>query len=252
MTFCIIPGGQRCGTSYLVNLLSRFSNVIVPFNVSQEPKWFLRENIDTATQENYLDEVYLNIPRNPLCIHLDKSTSYFMDEDAPSNILRILGDVPIIIILRSPVQRTWSHYKFSVKHGFEDLDFHQAIRMNPYSRVFDHSRVTTNPFLYIQGSMYFRYVSRWMQCFPNLKLLFFEEFVSNKECFLDLCEYLSLDRALGAELWDDKKINSSPDIPSFINEDDFRFLAALFSESNRLLQKLIGRPLPVSWNKSIL
>ena len=55
---CIIPGGQRCGSTYLFKLISNFENVKNPISLKSEPKWFLKRNSERVDCDAYMREVF--------------------------------------------------------------------------------------------------------------------------------------------------------------------------------------------------
>ena len=59
-----------------------------------------------------------------------ESSPYYMFHPlAPGRIAAELPDAKIIMCLRDPVQRAWSHHSYEVSHGRESLDFETAISL---------------------------------------------------------------------------------------------------------------------------
>ena len=48
---------------------------------------------------------------------------------APERIKKILPDVKIIILLRNPIDRAYSHYNMQKRNNYEKLSFEDAIKL---------------------------------------------------------------------------------------------------------------------------
>ena len=94
----------------------------------------------------------------------EKSVSYLDREEAAPRIARLLPESRHLIILRNPIDRAVSHYRFSRHHGRETLPFAEAVRAN---RVVDLDVVQTSaqPFAYLERGKYVQGIRRWMDTF---------------------------------------------------------------------------------------
>ena len=106
----IIIGGQRCGTTYVVNLLKKFSNFKLTKEIFPEPKYFLNRNLDYNYYLNNFFE-YSNNDINK--IFVEKSTTYCERPKSIKTINKVLDDVQIFMIIRDPIKRAISNYNFS-------------------------------------------------------------------------------------------------------------------------------------------
>src|SRR6266478_2297403 len=57
----------------------------------------------------------------------EASTGYILYPHALKRIARTVPDTKLILILRNPVDRAYSHYQHSVRDGHENLCFEEAI-----------------------------------------------------------------------------------------------------------------------------
>lgn len=245
---CIIPGGQRCGSTYLFRLISNFDSVVRPITLNSEPKWFLKEFEDKYNRKLYMQEVFGVEVCQTNNIYLEKSTSYFTDINAMRRIKETLGSIPIVIIIRNPVERAISHYRFSKKHGFENLDFEKAIYLNPNEREYFREKVSANPFQYIESGFYYHHLSSWLDLFPDLKLVFLENLVRDPSALIEICEYLGLSNETAKNFWSSQKVNQSSNFHDAIEIKEIEYLQGVFLEPNKSLQKLLGRDLPPEWS----
>ena len=248
---CVIPGGQRCGSTYLASLISKFENVRQPILHNSEPKWFLRESVGGNASNLYMKEVFGMDANHPNQVFLEKSTSYLSDLNAAERIKETLGSIPIIIIIRNPVARAISHFRFSTVHGFEVQEFDKALYLNPDNRSYNRGKVSANPFNYIDNGMYYSHLQRWLSLFPAMKIVFLEELIREPYTFIEICDYLELDINSGRNFWNNQKVNQSANLQSDFKSTEIAYLQKVFLEPNELLQKLLGRDLPPEWNNSL-
>ena len=247
----MIPGGQRCGSTYLASLISKFENVKLPINQNSEPKWFLKKSTRSNDSDLYMKEVFGMDGFPPNQIFLEKSTAYLSDLNAAERIKETLGSIPIIIIIRNPVARAISHFRFSTLHGFEVLQFENAIYLDPDKRAYKRENVSANPFNYINNGMYHYYLKKWLNLFPATKIVFLEELIRESDTFIEICDYLKLDNNSGRKFWNNQKVNRSANLQSDIESTEIAYLQKVFLEPNESLRMLLGRDLPSEWNRSL-
>ncbi len=245
---CIIPGGQRCGSTYLSDLLSKFDVVKNPITINSEPKWFLKNLVQLGDRRLYMKKVFGAEEDEINAVYLEKSTSYLTNIDTPRIIKETLGNIPIIIIIRNPLARAISHYMFSRKNGLEDLNFDDAIYLDSTKRRYLKERVSVNPFSYIESGLYAEHLKNWLTYFPELKIVFLEELKKNPSTFLGICDYLGLDKESGRNYWHAQKVNQGSYLHSAIEKKELQYLQDKFLEPNKILESLIGRGLPTEWN----
>ena len=121
----------------------------------------------------------------------EASTSYLWDPEAAARIHSVAPDARIVVMLRDPVERAWSHYLNDVREGFERRSFSAAIEedaSNPEGRWGDAS-------LYVQLGFYTGQLRRYCEIFGDVLVLFFEEFVRDVPGHLDrACDFLRIAR----------------------------------------------------------
>src|SRR6266511_3399072 len=61
----------------------------------------------------------------------EASPYYMFHPLAPQRIAAALPEVRLIAVLRDPVERAWSHYRYERHRGYEDLPFEEALRREP-------------------------------------------------------------------------------------------------------------------------
>ena len=96
----------------------------------------------------------------------------------PERIFKDLSSqIKLVIILRHPVDRAYSHYLMSKRRGFEDLSFEEAIEAEQ-SRL-KQGDFERNHFSYIDRGHYSAQIRRYTDLFPleNILFLSFEQHI---------------------------------------------------------------------------
>ncbi|MEJ2627881.1 MAG: sulfotransferase domain-containing protein [bacterium] len=183
----IIIGGQRCGSTSLYYYLAEYPS-IVPAMI-KEVHYF-----DTTNHRKGMKWYRAHFPSLPYmklitCLNkrqqsysiTGEATPYYMfHPSVPERIKEAFPSVKLIAILRNPVDRAYSHYYHTVRHGEEHLSFEDAIQQETerlqgefekflqddsyYS--FNHQR-----FSYLSRGIYVEQLKRWWRYFPREQLL---------------------------------------------------------------------------------
>ena len=93
----------------------------------------------------------------------EASVSYLSDPEAPGRIKEVVPEARIIVILRGPVERAYSHYLQKVDAGWQRAPFEEAARTD----------------FYLEPSLYAKQVQKYLDVFGSdqVKILIFEEFI---------------------------------------------------------------------------
>jgi len=101
-----------------------------------------------------------------------------------------LPNVKLIVILRNPIERAFSHYNMSVRHGDEKLDFEEAIKEEDerISEEYEKMKINENYyslkfqiFSYIRSGLYAEQLERWFDYFPKKQFLFIQSETFRKD-----------------------------------------------------------------------
>jgi hypothetical protein len=116
----VIAGAQKCGTSTLAVLLRRHPRVFM--SKPKELHFFDRHF------KRGLDWYEQQFTPGPRHLHYGEGTpTYLYDDRARRRMTATLPDAKLVVILRNPTARAYSHYWHSTRWGHEDLDFAQAL-----------------------------------------------------------------------------------------------------------------------------
>lgn len=177
----LIVGAAKSGTTSLYEYLRQHPDVFMP--KWKELSFFIGDHygpLHKVKKPEYYRKVF-NKVKNESAVG-EASTSYLYDESAPKKIKEVLGLTNIIIILRNPVEMSYSLYNHQVRREGETLKtFEEALDAEE-----DRLRDLTfrkkcygwhaNYYYYHRG-LYYEQVKRYLDTFPkeNVLILLFEE-----------------------------------------------------------------------------
>ena len=170
---CVIIGAMKAGTSSLHHYLVQHPDVGPP--ARKEVHFF-----DSARHRSTLR--YRSF--FPLCgryPHAVESSPYYLFHPAvPARVRKLLPEAKLVVLLRDPVMRTYSHYNHVRTRGREDLSFAEALAAEPSRLRGEHERLLRDPtalshphraYSYVERSVYTPQIARWYEHFPREQLL---------------------------------------------------------------------------------
>jgi hypothetical protein len=244
----VIVGAQRCGTTYLSRLLDAHPEIEMAKPLWPEPKFFLDDDRYALGLEYYESEFF---PERGTRVRGEKSTSYIESEVAAGRITATLPGAPLLVVVRDPVRRAISNYRFSAEHGVEDLPIPEALRPEAGNRAWDHARFSVSPFAYLARGRYVEYLERLSRCVaPELiRVLVFEELVNDETAIAGIYALLGVDETFRpAEFGSAVNASTTGDQP--VGAEIEARLRDYFREPNQRLEEFLGRSLP--WPSAVL
>lgn len=238
----LVIGGQRCGTTYLHTLLDAHPDIAMARPARPEPKvfldpeaaargigWYQQTHFGHATTESRWGE---------------KSTSYIESAEAPGRASAMLGQVDVLVLLRDPVQRAVSNWRFSTDNGYESRPLAEALEDNlRTSRPWAAGETSVSPFAYLERGRFADYLAPWDAAFPGLvRLHLLADLVADAAALARLYSGLGVDDTFRPKPFGDP-VNQSeepaPDLPA----DLVRRLREYFAPSDPALSTRLGRDL---------
>lgn len=243
----IIIGGQRCGSTSLYRLLVQHPRVrsafkkevhFFSFYVNKGLNWYKAHFPLQGTISEEGERIITG-----------EATPYYMFHPAVARrVYETIPDIKLLVILRNPVDRAYSHYQHEVRKGREEESFEEAIRLESkrlegekekllnvsgyYS--FNHHRHS-----YLSRGLYSEQLKEWLAYF-SLDQMFIidsrELFDSTAETMNQVFRFLGLPEQ---DITDRRAYNAakySPMKPSLEKE-----LADFFKPANEALFDLLGR-----------
>lgn len=232
-----ICGAQRSATTYLYRMLEQHPGIAMAKPMRPEPKYFIRPGATDDLGE-YRATFFTGADAEWLG---EKSTSYIEHPQAAERISRLLPGAMLFFMLRDPVERAISNYRFSRAHGLEPLPLQEALDAEP-ARVATGaaSGLSVSPYAYASRGRYVDYLAPWFTHFPRdrIHLLVAERVVGSRSGLGDIFARLGLDDAAALDGIDQafNRSDAAGDVPEAVRER----LRAGFAASNGELQRRYG------------
>jgi len=239
----LVVGAQRCGTTYLSRALDAHPDITMARPSPPEPKVFCDPALSARGVESY-HRTWFEHARDEVLLG-DKSTSYLEDPQAPGRAAEMLGEPEVVVLLRDPVRRAVSHWRFSTANGFETLDLEDALLADLHGgRQWDQQVSSVSPYAYLRRGRYAEQLEAWSTTFPaTTHVVFTEELLADPAVLRGLVADLGLDPGR-TPAPDDEVVNASPGAAPALDAGVRSTLEGYFEESNARLADQLGRPLP--------
>lgn len=205
-----LVGAAKAGTTAIQQALDAHPDVYM--SPLKEPNFFsddilvssLRDDVKKKLEEDNIPEWILNGMKSPrwraylrdenLYSNLfdpakatqkkgEASVSYLYSSNAAQNIFKANDQAKIIIVLRNPAERAFSHFNMEQRMGWMQDDF---------SSAFEKYKENLKPLwgkdpLFIAGGLYADQVGRYLSVFPKSQvlILIYDEFKNAPEKTLD-------------------------------------------------------------------
>lgn len=171
----LIAGAQRCGTTSLQRYLIEHPQVI-PAGVTKGIHYF-----NTADYARGIDWYRSHFPtRRRLeaaqqqaggtVITGESSPQYMFHPTAPDRIARDLPNAKIIVLLRDPVDRAYSHFLHETRRDFETLDFEAALHSEDERLAGEAERMREDESYQSYELRHYSYMARG-EYYPQVKRL---------------------------------------------------------------------------------
>jgi hypothetical protein len=190
----IIAGAPRAGTTWLYHLLDCHPEIAMAKPVRPEPKFFLNDEIYGKGMAHYASTWFEPLPRGRLLG--EKSTNYLESAVAASRIAKDLPGIKLVFILRDPVSRAWSNYRWTVMNQMESRDFLVALKQeNGQPTALPPHLRYARPYDYFARGLYHRMLKPYFELFPreDILCLFYEDIERNPDRLVsDLHDFLGV------------------------------------------------------------
>ena len=239
----LIVGAAKSGTTSIHYYLSQSKEV--GFSKIKEPKYFSTGydgEVHHGPGDVYVDSFVIRDFTSYLNLFSDIETkligeaspNYLYNPKSAERIFSQLGDVPIIIVLRSPIFRAFSSYSYLSRDGRETKTFREGLELEKkriesgYDFIWHYTAV----------GMYKAQIERYQALFTKVKIVVFEEFITNTlyhtNEILDFLGAHKLDKIDGRVMNPSGKANLKP----------LRFLLNKNNDISNMSRDFIKRLLP--------
>ena len=158
----------------------------MPSNITEPEANFRNEKIQSLEEYQGL---FKEAKQGQLCGDISPDYLYFYQNAVPKILNEINAQVPIIIVLRNPIDRAYSHYYQKVRNGWENLSFEDALNA-------EEERRTANwkwGWRYVDVGLYAEQVKAYTNSFERVLLLLFEEDIVTGQATEKILNFLNLD-----------------------------------------------------------
>lgn len=238
----LIIGAQKCGTSSLFHYLAQHPGI--SGGASKEVHYFdLHFSRGTFWYKGQFKRCQGRLV-------LDATPYYLFHPLAAQRASRLLPDAKLIVLLREPVARAFSHYQHERAKGREQLSFEDAIaaeskRIGDSDQALAEGRIAISHahqhFSYFRRGLYADQIERWRACYPSDRFLFLRAedlFAAPQQVFDQTCTFLGVEPIA---LTDTAARNQRS--YDAMNPETNAQLSELYNEPNTRLAKLTG----ISW-----
>lgn len=203
----IIIGEAKCGTTSLYNYMIQHPNIKSALNKEINYfNWYYKKSINWY-KGHFPTTLEKKIKRKKKVLFLtgEASPLYLFNSEVPKRIFDLIPEVKIIICLRNPVNRAYSHYNdLGVRLGNEKRTFDEAVKVEIESIKNMDSLVENSKYgfedrlyQYVSRGIYLEHLKIWMKTFPKKQFFIVktEELNKTPEIVLDnIFEFLSLSK----------------------------------------------------------
>ncbi len=171
---------MKSGTTSLFQHLSKHPNIYPP--LTKGSKYFDKHYTKgirwyKAHFPRARHKVFSKRLQNNNIITGESSPGYLPSLKAASRVLELVPKVKLIVLLRNPVDRAYSHYHYRLVRGRETSSFEDAVNKDLKNIAQDFESVRKQPQIYnsyLPRGIYVDQLKTWMRLFPREQILILE------------------------------------------------------------------------------
>lgn len=207
-----VVGAMKAGTTSFLELLSMHNQIYAP--PIKEPHFFIHnlpKNLYNPSRFFSLNNYFENEFPNPIHIakietleqynklyelgtfekyRVDASTAYLHAKESAGLVHEYNSNAKIIILIRDPLKRAFSHYKMNLAKGREMRSFESV--MTKEIELYENKLLSWHS--YLGMSLYNSSISRYLKLFEDVFILNFEDMVENtSETMISISRFLKID-----------------------------------------------------------
>lgn len=242
----IIIGSQKAASSSLHHYLSLHTNILTP--PIKETQFF---NMNYDRELNYYKSIFPVHKRDKLVF--ESISDYLSHPLAPKLCHKFLPNIKIIVTLREPVSRAFSHFNFVKNYEGEPLDmsFEEAISLeekriesalNSIESNRYYSAAALSRYGYKRNGEYAKHIKNWLKYYPinQFKFVDFNNIKTDLNIVMtELSEFLNIPYE-GVVI---KKIQNKSRYNIKLNPNTKEKLTSYYSRQNKELFSIIGQNL---------
>lgn len=156
----LIVGAMKAGTTFLHEYLVQHPSCAAP---AEKELHFFDNNFERGTRwyrSRFPIRPWMQTRRGRRMISGEASPYYFFHPLAAARAREVCPRARIIVLLRDPVDRAYSHYKQNVRAGFESLSFADALHAEAGRLAGEEARLIAQPGYYSSAHQTHSYMAR--------------------------------------------------------------------------------------------
>lgn len=247
----LIIGAQKCGTTSLQRYLIQHPCIAPAF---RKEVHFFDKNLRKGTSwyrghfPSVLYKYYVMAVLRRRFMTGEASPAYIFYPHAPKRVLETVPHAKLIILLRNPIDRAYSHHQHEVANGHETASFKDAIELEPERLRDEREKMLADEnydsypyrhYSYLSRGLYADQLAVWLGLFPKEQLCVLRSedfFVDPSGVFRQVLRFLNLS---GWEMPDYKQYNAGE--YQHMDAATRKHLVQYFAPHNRRLSELLGR-----------
>ena len=190
----ILLGAQKAGTSSLYNWLSQHPDIFAPDGMKDYNFFCNKENLQLGVK--WFSKSFVRHTNQNIILHGHVNYIFYADS-AASNIYNFNKDIKLILILRNPIERSYSAYWDARKVALEDVDnFEDAIKKEE-ERMSSGDSKQLDLLTYLEHGYYSKQIKEYLKYFSRdqIKIIFFEDLKNHpKNTVQDVFSFLKVEK----------------------------------------------------------
>ncbi len=232
-----LVGAVKAGTTSFYQYLNQVPGIFM--SPRKEPLFFVNDVFIEDTRNSIRDKkeylkLYKNVGNEKI---IGEASPYLWYPESARRIYEVVPRARIIIILRNPIERAFSHHTMSLRDRLAEGSFHEAL-MTQRSRIKKNNSDVPH---FLKLSFYFDDVKRFIDIFgkDQVKIILFENFVKDeKKTLKQVLQFLDIKYDVGNLKIKKHHPSSTPRTPltNFIINNNFisKIVNRLLSDSLKL------------------
>jgi hypothetical protein len=225
----LIAGVQKGGTFSLYRLLERHPEISL--SKAKEVHFFDNEEIDWSSPS--YGQYHRNFPRwREGQVRGEATPIYIYWPEALERIHAYNPAIKLILLLRDPIERTYSSWCHQRRKGRETLSFSAAIREGR-ARIGDPKGFGNRHFSYVERGLYAAQLRRAFDLFPASSVLLLDSRNLSRDpgsLLAQAANFLGIGAPNGAIDAVHANKRASPDAPDRVEDEDVSLLAEIFAQ----------------------
>lgn len=232
----IIAGVQKAGTTALFDYLAE--NPAYGLSKVKEVHFFDDESLDWV-EPNY-ESYHAQFDWTRPAIRGEATPIYLYWPRSLERIAAYNPDMRLIVVLRDPVDRAWSHWRMETARGVETRPFSWCIRQGR-RRLFESEPWGVHrEFSYVERGFYGQQVERLLTLFPRDQVLLLRSEDLRKDATSALTMVSDFLDAPAARPTSAREVHVGKDLGVSLPPEDVTFLRDVYHDDMRRLTALTG------------